>query len=78
MKEIKTANYKKAQEEVSYQELFNNALQKYEGDERQAAEFVLDMANGGTWAVWDQGKIDNAIATILKRFGGQQGPNELV
>jgi hypothetical protein len=71
MKILKTANYKKAMEEISYQELFDNSLRKNDGDERKAAEFILDLATSGTWAVWDQEKIDNGISKILDQFGSQ-------
>jgi len=70
MKIIKTEKY--AQIEVSYQTIFDEALQRYEGDQQKVAEVVLDAATGGTWAVWDQFKIDKAIQTVLSKFSNPQ------
>ena len=68
---VKKVKKKQAQQEVSFQQIFDRALQMYNGDKRKAAEAVLDLATTGTWAVWDQEKIDNGIQTILKQFGNQ-------
>ena len=77
MKILKTASYKKkAQQEISYQEIFNKFLKKNGGDERKAAEAVLDLVTGGTWAAWDQERINEKIDTILKQFGQQQPIDE--
>ena len=67
MKIIKTKKYAQMQE-ISYQEIFNNSLNKNNGDARKAAEEVLDLVSGGTWAVWDQNKIDDAIQKIIGKF----------
>ena len=68
MKIIKTKNYKEAMQEVSFQQIYNDALKRYNGDKKQAAEVVLDIATSGTWAGWDQERIDSGIQTILKQF----------
>jgi len=69
VKVIKSKKYIKSQQLVSYQQIFDEAVQSNNGDVKQAAEAVLDLATNGMWAVWDQNKIDSAIQTILKQFG---------
>lgn len=68
MKIIKSKNYKKAQQQISYQEIFNDSLNRNNGDTTEAAKEVLDFVTGGTWAVWDTEKINRSIQTILKQF----------
>ena len=63
---------KKAMDSISYQELFDHALRQNKGDEHAAAEFVLDITTGGTWAVWDQEKINKSIEEILRRYGEEE------
>ena len=61
--------YKTAKlEPVSYQEIFDNALKKNNENKIEAAKYLLDVLTDGTWAVWDQEKIDKGIETILKKF----------
>ncbi len=57
-------------QEVSYQTIFDEALQNNNGDKKEAAIAVLDAHTGGTWAGWDQINIDKAIQTILTKFSG--------
>ena len=70
MKIFKTASYKKAQQEISSQELFDSALKMNKGDERAAAEFVLDIKMPLS-AAWDRPDIDAAVEKILKTYGRQ-------
>ena len=66
MKILKTKKY--AQQQITYQQIFTDSLNENNGDTRKAAEEVLDLATNGTWAVWDQNKIDNSIEKILEQF----------
>jgi hypothetical protein len=89
MKIIKTAKYEKIAQrdpydydppppgpkEVSYQEVFNDALKMYNGNERKAAEVVLDFVTTGMWAMWDGAKINDAIQQILDKFGKPDFPD---
>ena len=59
---------KHAQQFVSHQEIFNDALQRYDGDKRRAAEVVLDVATNGMWGVWDEEKINRSIQLVLDKF----------
>ncbi len=68
MKIIKSKKYAELQE-VSYQTIFDEALQSNNGDKQEAATAVLDAYTGGTWAGWDKVDIDKAIQTILGKFG---------
>ena len=72
MKIFKTANYKQTMQEISYQEIFNESIVKNNGDERKAAEEVLDLITSGVWAVWDQERIDKGIKTILNQFSSKK------
>lgn len=67
MKIIVSKKYAQLQE-VSYQTIFDEALQSNNGDKNEAAIAVLDAYTGGTWAGWDQINIDKAIQTILTKF----------
>ena len=66
MKILKTKKY--AQQQITYQQIFTDSLNKNNGDTRKAAEEVLDLATNGAWAVWDQEKINNSIQKILEQF----------
>lgn len=55
-------------QQVTYQQIFDEQLAKTK-DPRKAAEMVLDVASGGTWAIKDQDWIDNALKTIIQQFG---------
>ncbi len=68
MKIIKSVKYKKAMKNLSYKEIFDEALQMNNGDSKAAAEAVLDIATGGTWAVWDQEKINKSIQNVLDQL----------
>ncbi len=66
MKIIKSKKY--AQQQISYQEIFNDSLKRNNGDTTEAAKEVLEFVTGGTWAVWDTEKINRSIQSILKQF----------
>ncbi len=72
MKIYKTSSYVEAQKLVTYQQIFDEALQNNNGDERKAAEVVLDIATSGMWAMKDQEEIKRSIQTILKQFSKNQ------
>lgn len=74
MKIIKSKKYAQMQE-VSYQTIFDEALQSNSGNEEEAATAVLDAYTGGTWAGWDQTNIDKAIQIILGKFGNNPSPH---
>lgn len=37
---------------------------------KQSAQAVLDILTNGTWAAWDEPKINGYLVAIIKKFEG--------
>ena len=80
MKTLITKNYKKAQTEVSYKDIFDEAVIENSGNKIEAAKKVLDIATNGVWASWDEYSISEKIMYIINKYSENEEniTNEIV
>lgn len=58
---------------ISSSDIYIQERQKGKTKE-ESAKFVLDIISTGTWAAWDQEKIDSSIEWLISKYESKVNP----